>query len=172
MGNLQRCQNVSQVLEYRRTESGGVSYMYIFFPELLVQTLAQCTEAELARRKRACRLVSPPAGRCAREDQRTTLANHVKLVRLEGSDSKLRKCKRGADIRVKRFCDLLVCDLQERLPDTVRSVVDCNAQCMRRRWPVFLDSRERRGQRGRIVCLYLERRSLCRIRVLQISRLL
>lgn len=125
--------------------------MNILPSKLLIQALAQRTQAKLSRCKRACCLVSTPASCCSREDQCTALADRVEIVRLEGSDGKLGEREGGADVRVKCFCDLLVCDLQERLPYAVPCIEDSHPQRVRRGGPMLLDCGKGRGERGSII---------------------
>lgn len=102
--------------------------MDVILSEFLVQALRQSAQTELARCESARGGIAPQRRSCTREYQRATLADLIELISLESRDGKAREREGGTDVRVQRLGDFFICNLQERLPDTMTGVPDCDTQ--------------------------------------------
>lgn len=139
-----------------------MSDMDILLPKLLVQTLAETPQSELARAEQAGGNVAPPRSSRSSEDQCAFLPRPlIKLVRaltqrvlLERQNRGFSKCERADHVRVRRLLDLLIRDLEERLPHGVACVPNRDANLG---VELCFDCSKGSGELRRIVLLYGER---------------
>jgi len=106
-----------------------MGHMNILFPKLLIQALTKAPQRKLARAKQTRRHVPSPRRSRTREDQRPLLPRAlIALIRLtqrvllERQNRSFGKSERADHVRVRHTLDLLICDLEERLPHGVARV--------------------------------------------------
>lgn len=89
--------------------------MDVLRPELLVQALAERTQRELSRCKRARRHVPAETPRRAREDERAALPLRVDRVLLERGYDLVRERERTMHVRVRDLREVRLGDVEEAL---------------------------------------------------------
>lgn len=113
----------------------GKAYVNVLLPKLLVQALRERAERKFGRRERRRGRVATQGGGGAGEEQRAALSPLlVDGLVLERRDRLAGKRKRRLDVRVCHSVDLVLGDLQERLPDAETRVEEGDADV--RVWPV------------------------------------
>lgn len=135
------------------------THVDVFLPKLFIQALRKRTQREFARRERGRGRVPTQRGGRAGEEQRATLAVLVDGLASERQDSLARERKRRFHVRVHYAIDLVLCDLQERLPDPESRVEERDADVGVR--PARTHGAERRLYLFVAVLGYWERRRLC-----------
>jgi hypothetical protein len=112
--------------------------------KLLRQALAQGAKPKLASGESGGRLVTPQRSGRAGKNERSFLAKIVVLLVLESEDSFTRETECSGHVRLETVPDLLLFDVEERLPVSRTGVEYADAN--RRVWPFGSNLLERLGE--------------------------
>ena len=135
--------------------------MNVFLPKLLVQALRKRAKGKLGSRERRGGRVAAQRSSGAREEERAAfaaLALFFDGLTAESVDRLARERKGRLDVRVRHAVDVLLCELQEGLPDGEPRVEERDAHV--RAWPVSARGAEGGLDLFVVVVGYRESRSL------------